>query len=104
MSYILAEDPGNDDRTVASTHGAFSYSTVTFLPPPMVPESSEPIEKFLFRQRVLLMCSLNVEGSKGMNDLVKESSMKVGIDLELMESVLKEPATVEIGTGGGIDR
>ena len=60
------------------------------------------IEKFLFRQRVLLMCSLNVEASKGMNDLVKESSMKVGIDLELTKSVLKELATVEIGTGGGI--
>jgi hypothetical protein len=60
------------------------------------------IEKFLFRQRVLLMCSVNVEAAKGMNDLVKESSMKVGINMELMEDVLKEPATVEIGTGGGI--
>jgi hypothetical protein len=60
------------------------------------------IEKFLFRQLVLLMCSVNVEAAKGMNDLVKESSMKVGINMELMEDVLKEPATVEIGTGGGI--
>ena len=48
------------------------------------------------------MCWVNVEAAKGMNDLVKESSMKVGINMELMEDVLKEPATVEIGTGGGI--
>ena len=60
------------------------------------------IEKFLFRQRVLLMCSLNVEAAKGLNDMVKESSMKVGINLELMEKVLKEPSTIEIGTGGGV--
>ena len=60
------------------------------------------IEKFLFRQLVLLMCSVNVEAAKGMSDLVKESSLKVGISMELMEDVLKEPATVEIGTGGGI--
>ena len=58
--------------------------------------------KFLFRQRVLLMCSLNVEAAKGLNDMVKESSMKVGINLELMEEVLKEPATIEIGTGDGV--
>ena len=58
----------------------------------------------MFRQRVLLMCSLNVEASKGLNDMVKvkESSLKVGINLELMEKVLKEPATVGIGTGGGV--
>ena len=42
------------------------------------------MEKFLFRQRLLLMCSLNVEAAKGPNDMVKESSMKVGINLELM--------------------
>ena len=60
------------------------------------------MEKFLFRQRVLLMCSLNVEAAKGLNDMVKESSMKVGINLELMESVLKEPATIQIGAGGGV--
>jgi hypothetical protein len=60
------------------------------------------IEKFLFRQRVLLMCSVNVEAAKGLNDLVKESALKVGINIELMEEVLKEPATVEIGAGGGI--
>lgn len=48
------------------------------------------------------MCSVNVESAKGMNDLVKESSMKAGINMELMEDVLKEPATVEICTGGGI--
>ena len=34
--------------------------------------------------------------------MVKESSLKVGINLELMEKVLKEPATVGIGTGGGV--
>ena len=55
------------------------------------------MEKFLFRQRVLLMCSLNVEAAKGLNDMVKESSMKVGINLELMEKVLKEPSTIQIG-------
>ena len=60
------------------------------------------MEKFLFRQRVLLMCSLNVEAAKGLNDMVKESSMKVGINLELMEDVLKEPLTIQIGTGGGV--
>ena len=60
------------------------------------------MEKFLFRQRVLLMCSLNVEAAKGLNDMVKESSMKVGINLELMEAVLKEPATIQIGAGGGV--
>ena len=60
------------------------------------------LEKFLFRQRVLLMCSLNVEAAKGLNDMVKESSMKVGINLELMEAVLKEPATIQIGAGGGV--
>ena len=60
------------------------------------------MEKFLFRQRVLLMCSLNVEAAKGLNDMVKESSMKVGVNLELMEAVLKEPATIQIGAGGGV--
>ena len=60
------------------------------------------MEKFLFRQRVLLMCSLNVEAAKGLNDMVKESSMKVGINLELMEDVLKEPLSIQIGTGGGV--
>ena len=60
------------------------------------------MEKFLFRQRVLLMCSLNVEAAKGLNDMVKESSMKVGINLELMEDVLKEPLSIRIGTGGGV--
>ena len=59
------------------------------------------IEKFLFRQRVLLMCSVNVDATKEMNDLVKDSSMKV-VNMEQMEGVLKEPATVEIGFGGGI--
>ena len=34
--------------------------------------------------------------------MVKESSMKVGINLELMEKVLREPAMIEIGTGGGV--
>ena len=29
--------------------------------------------------------------------MVKESSMKVGINLELMEKVLKEPSTIQIG-------
>ena len=48
------------------------------------------------------MCSLNVEAAKGLNDMVKESSMKVGINLELMEKVLKEPSTIEIGAGGGV--
>ena len=28
--------------------------------------------------------------------------MKVGINLELMEDVLKEPLTIQIGTGGGV--
>jgi hypothetical protein len=60
------------------------------------------MEKYLFRQRVLLMCSLNVEAAKGLNDMVKESSMKVGINLELMEDVLKEPLSIQIGTGGGV--
>lgn len=61
------------------------------------------IEKFLFRQRVLLMCSVNAEAAKDMNDiLVKASSMKVGVGLEQMEEVFKEPVTVEIGSGGGI--
>ena len=60
------------------------------------------MEKFLFRQRVLLMCSLNVEAAKGLNDMVRESSMKVGINLELMEDVLKEPLSIQIGTGGGV--
>lgn len=60
------------------------------------------IEKFLFRQRVLLMCSVNVDAAKGLNDLIKESSIKVGINIEQMEDVLKEPTTVEIGTGGGV--
>ena len=60
------------------------------------------MEKFLFRQRVLLMCSLNVEAAKGLNDMVKESSMKVGINLEMMENVLKEPMSLLIGTGGGV--
>ena len=61
------------------------------------------MEKFLFRQRVLLlMCSLNVEAAKGLNDMVRESSMKVGINLELMEDVLKEPLSIRIGTGGGV--
>ena len=60
------------------------------------------MEKFLFRQRVLLMCSLNVEAAKGLNDMVKESSMKVGINLEMMEDVLKEPVSIQIGTGGGV--
>ena len=60
------------------------------------------MEKFLFRQRVLLMCSLNVEAAKGLIDMVKESSMKVGINLELMEDVLKEPLSIRIGTGGGV--
>ena len=60
------------------------------------------MEKFLFRQRVLLMCSLNVEAAKGLNDMVKESSMKVGINLELMERVLREPSSIEIGAGGGV--
>ena len=60
------------------------------------------MEKFLFRQRVLLMCSLNVEAAKGLNDMVKESSMKVGINLELMEDVLKEPVSIQIGAGGGV--
>ena len=60
------------------------------------------MEKFLFRQRVLLMCSLNVEAAKGLNDMVKESSMKVGINLEMMEDVLKEPVSILIGTGGGV--
>ena len=50
------------------------------------------IDKFLFRQRVLLMCSVNVDAAKGLNDLPKESSMKVGINLEQMEDVLKEPS------------
>jgi hypothetical protein len=36
---------------------------------------------------------VNVEAAKGMNDLVRESSMKVGINVEQMEGVLKEPAT-----------
>ena len=40
------------------------------------------------------MCSLNVEAAKGLNDMVKESSMKVGINLELMERVLKEPSSI----------
>ena len=48
------------------------------------------------------MCSLNVEAAKGLNDMVKESSMKVGINLELMEDVLKEPLTIQIGAGGGV--
>ena len=48
------------------------------------------------------MCSLNVEAAKGLNDMVKESSMKVGINLELMEDVLKEPLSIRIGTGGGV--
>ena len=60
------------------------------------------MEKFLFRQRVLLMCSLNVEAAKGLNDMVKESSLKVGINLEMMENVLKEPMSLLIGTGGGV--
>ena len=60
------------------------------------------MEKFLFRQRVLLMCSLNVEAAKGLNDMVKESSMKVGINLEMMEDVLKEPVSISIGAGGGV--
>ena len=60
------------------------------------------MEKFLCRQRVLLMCSLNVEAAKGLNDMVKESSMKVGINLELMEKMLKEPETIQIGAGGGV--
>ena len=37
------------------------------------------IEKFLFRQRVLLMCSLNVEASKGLNDVERHGE---GILLE----------------------
>ena len=49
------------------------------------------------------MCSLNVEAAKGLNDMVRESSMKVGINLELMEDVLKEePLSIRIGTGGGV--
>ena len=60
------------------------------------------MEKFLFGQRVLLMCSLNVEAAKGLNDMVKESSMKVGINMDLMEKVLKEPLSIQIGTGGGV--
>ena len=60
------------------------------------------MEKFLFRQRVLLMCSLNVEAAKGLNDMVKESSLRVGINLEMMENVLKEPMSLLIGTGGGV--
>ena len=28
--------------------------------------------------------------------------MKVGINLEMMEAVLKEPATIQIGAGGGV--
>ena len=60
------------------------------------------MEKFLFGQRVLLMCSLNVEAAKGLNDMVKESSMKVGINMDLMEKVLKEPPSIQIGTGGGV--
>ena len=62
------------------------------------------MEKFLFRQRVRLMCSLNVEAAKGLNDMVKASSMKVGINLELMETVLKEPSTIQIGAGDGSTR
>ena len=34
--------------------------------------------------------------------MVKESSMKVGINLELMERVLKEPLSIQIGAGGGV--
>ena len=60
------------------------------------------IKKFLFRQRVLLMCSVNVDAAKELNDLVKESSMKVGINMEQMEDAIKEPTTVDIGTGGGV--
>jgi hypothetical protein len=48
------------------------------------------------------MCSVNVDAAKVLNDLLKESSMKVGINLEQVEDVLKEPTTVEIGTGGGV--
>ena len=61
------------------------------------------IEKFLFRQRVLLMCSLNVEAAKGLNDMVKgifhEGWHQRGAD---PSKVLKEPSTIEIGAGGGV--
>ena len=39
----------------------------------------------------------NAEAAKEMNDL-QSSSMKVGINLEQMEEVLKEPVTIEIGS------
>jgi hypothetical protein len=35
------------------------------------------------------MCSVNVDVAKEMNDFVNDSSLKVGVNMERMEKVLK---------------
>eukprot|EP00435_Cladocopium_sp_Y103_P007021 s7803_g2.t1 len=58
------------------------------------------IEKHLFRQRILLMCSVKAEQAKELNMLVQKSSLQVGVDLEQLEEVLKAPTVVDVGYGG----
>ena len=61
------------------------------------------MEKFLVStEGIVDVFPSTLKAAKGLIDMVKESSMKVGINLELMEDVLKEPLSIRIGTGGGV--